>query len=79
MYFHGPYYPQVAKIHKELADLHIDDPRLDDLLQSHEEYFKERQQLIQQAIDYPSMFHLRIEEIREIGERFKFLATQIPR
>lgn len=78
LYFHGPFYPQAAKIHKELADLHIDDPRLDDLLQRHEEYFRERQQFVQQAIDYPPMFHLRIEEIREIGERFKFLATQIP-
>jgi len=78
VYFHGPYYPQVAKIHKELADLHIDDPRLDYLIQRHEEYFRERQQHVQEAIDYPSMFHLRIEEIREIGERFKFLSTQIP-
>jgi hypothetical protein len=78
LYFHGPYYRHVAKIHKELADLHVDDSRLDELIERHESYFALRQQMVQQAIDYPMNFHLSIEEIREIGERFKQLATQIP-
>jgi len=79
MFFHGPYYRDIAKIHKELSDLHIDDPRLDELIERHETYFASRQQNVQLAIDHPAMFHLSIEEIREVGERFKRLATQIPR
>ena len=78
VYFHAPYYRQVSKIRQELADLHIDDQRLDELVQKHEQGFAARQQNPQAAIDSPPMFHLSIEELREIGERLKFLATQIP-
>ncbi len=78
LYFHSLFYLKVAKLQKELADLHIDDPELDRLIAEHERYFAERQQFSQEAIDHPMAFHLRIEEIREIGDRFKHLTTQIP-
>ena len=78
LFFHAPFYRHIAKIHQELSDLHIDDPRLDELIKQHEEYFAGRQKNAQAAYDHPEMFHLSIEEIKEIGERFKFLATQVP-
>jgi hypothetical protein len=78
IYFHGMYMRDIVSIQKELSEVHVDDPRLDELIEKHEDYFTRRQQNVQAAIDHPRMFHLSIEEIREIGLRFKQLATQIP-
>jgi pimeloyl-ACP methyl ester carboxylesterase len=78
LFFHAHFYSYVANIHKELLAVHVDDPRLDELIEKHERYFESRQRDIQAAIDFPEAFHLSIEEIREIGERLKVLATQIP-
>lgn len=78
VYFHGPFYREVAKLHKELADLHIDDSKLDELIKRHEDNFRERQLHVQGAIDHPMMYHCSIEEIKELGERFIALAAQIP-
>ena len=77
-FFHFHFYRDAAKIHKELADLHIDDPILDDLLQRYEEYFRDRQQHVQDAIDHPMMFYLSLEDIRRIGQRIEYIATQVP-
>ena len=79
MFFHARFYSDVSKIQKELSAVHIDDPRLDELIERHEGYFESRQRNVQGATEHPEAYHLSIDDIREIGERFKFLATQVPK
>jgi hypothetical protein len=76
--FRWYFYKDIKKIHQEMADVHIDDPRLDKLIEKHEEYYNSRQKDVKNAIAWPEGFHLSIEDIGEIGGRFKFLAGQIP-
>jgi hypothetical protein len=76
--FHGYFFHYVSQLHDEMAGVHVDDPQLDRLIEEHERHFKDRQQHVQEAIDHPMLFHLSIEQIREIGERFRFVAPQIP-
>jgi hypothetical protein len=73
------FYMYVTSIQKEMSGLHIDDPRLDELMQKYEQGYADRQNNIKSAIEFPSSYYLSINEIREIGERFRFLATQVPR
>ena len=68
----------VLNIHKELADLHVTDPKLDELLDKGKWDFEFRQQHVDLAMSSPEMCHLSTQEIEQIGERFKFLATQVP-
>jgi hypothetical protein len=79
MFFHARFYPYVERIHQELTAVHMDDPRLDELIEKHERYFESRQRDVQNAVNFPEAFHLSNDEIREIGARLKFLANQVPR
>jgi hypothetical protein len=76
--FRWRFFRDVEKIHDEMTSVHIDDPTLDELIERHKKYFASRQQNVQAAVEHPQMFHLSIEDIRIIGQRFKFLATQVP-
>jgi uncharacterized Zn finger protein len=77
--FRAQFYDDVKNIHQELSQVHVDDPRLDELIEKHEEYFSARNRISpQEVFDRFMMFHLSIENIEEIGERFRNLATQIP-
>jgi hypothetical protein len=76
--FRAEFYDDVKKIHQEMTILHVDDPRLDELIKKHEDYFAARQKDVPGAIEWPQNYHLSIENIEEIGERFRSLSTQIP-
>ncbi|MGH9743586.1 MAG: hypothetical protein ACRD51_14670 [Candidatus Acidiferrum sp.] len=66
------------KLQKELSGLHVDDPPLDELLERGQQYFDFRQQHVDIATNNPGACHLSIDDITQIGYRFKVLATQIP-
>ena len=77
--FRAHFYDDSKALQKDLAAVNIKDRRLDELIERHERYFVDRnRQPVQTVIDGSMMFHLSLEEIQEIGERFKFLATQVP-
>jgi hypothetical protein len=78
IYFHARLYPLVAKLHRDLTANNLVDARLDELIEEHERYFESRQRNVQEAIAFPQAYHLSNAEIREIGERLKFLAIQVP-
>jgi len=78
-FFHGAFYDDVKVLQKDLAAVNVKDRRLDELIARHEQYYAERnRQPVQTVIDHSFMFHLSVDEINEIGQRFTFLATQIP-
>lgn len=78
--FHFYFYEDAKALQKDLAVVNIKDRRLDELIERHEHYFVDRNRQQPEFVRDNSMsFHLSIEEIEEVGERFKFLATQIPR
>lgn len=80
IFFHARFYSYVANIHNELQAVHVDDPQLDKLIERHERYYQSRQQTdVQRVVKFPEAYHLSIEEIKEIGQRLRFIATQIPR
>jgi hypothetical protein len=64
---------------KDLEANNVKDPHLNELIEKHEKYVIERNKVPPQFVfEHSMMFHLRIEEIEEIGQRFKKLATEIP-
>jgi hypothetical protein len=78
--FRGYFYDDAKALQKDLAVVNIKDRRLDELIERHERYFLDRnRQPPKTVVDNSMMFHLSIDNIEEIGQRFKFLATQIPR
>ncbi len=77
--FHAWFGRDVELISKELSDRAIEDQKLDDLIGQLDRYFENRQKHIQDAINLPEGYYMSIEDIDEIGEKFKFLATQVPR
>jgi len=66
---------KVKGIHQEFADLHIHDPRLDEILDRDDQNLKEQQELPQMP---PQMFYIDIFDIQEIGERLMALANGLP-
>lgn len=78
--FRANFYDYAKALEKDLAVVNIKDVQLDRLIERHERYYLDRnRQPVQYVIDNSMVFHLSIEEIEEIGQRFKYLATQIPR
>jgi hypothetical protein len=79
IFFRAQFYPYVASIHNELLSVHVDDPQLDRLIENAERNYKRRDSTDAQAVvDHPMLFHLSIREIKEIGERLRAVASQVP-
>ena len=78
--FRWYFYDEAKALLKDLNVVNIKDRRLDELIERHERYFYDRNhQPVQNVIDHSMMYHLSIEDIAEIGQRFQYLATQVPR
>jgi hypothetical protein len=73
------FYNDAKALQKDLALANVKDRRLDEIIARHENYFADRNKVSPQTVvDHSPMYHLSIESIKEIGERFKLLAAQIP-
>ena len=71
----------ITKICKELSDIHVADDRLDELLETAARVFQYRNgPEMNYCIANPEFAacYLSLDQIREIGERFIFLSSQIP-
>ena len=78
MYFESQYWPYVKQLRSDLAERAIKDVQLDELIDRNKWLFEIRQQHVDSALANPQMYFLSIEDMRKMGERFKFLATQVP-
>jgi hypothetical protein len=77
--FRFRFYDDAKALDKDLEAVNVKDRRLDELIARHESYFAERNKISTQiVVERTPMYHLSIEDIGEIGQRFKFLASQIP-
>ncbi len=77
--FRYRFYGDAKTLQKDLSVVNVKDRRLDELIAEHERDFVERNKISPQIVaDNSMMYHLSIEKIEEIGQRFKFLAAQIP-
>lgn len=77
--FRAFYYDDAKTLQKDLAADSFKDTHLDELIARHQQYFIERNQRPPQTvIDDAPMYHLSIENIDEIGTRFRDLSVQIP-
>ena len=77
--FHSNFWNATVKLQKDLKAVNITDTRLDELLERHAWNFARRNQEVELATKYPTMYHCSIEVIRETGERLLYLATQVPK
>ncbi len=77
--FHAHFWNEAVKLQKDLRAVSITDTRLDELLERHASNFARRNQEVELAIKHPTLYHCSIEDIRETGERFLYLATQVPK
>ncbi len=74
------FHDEAKALQKDLAVVNIKDRQLDALMEKHEQYYADRnRQQPQFVFDRTPMFHMSIEELEEIGVRFKNLASQVPR
>jgi pimeloyl-ACP methyl ester carboxylesterase len=76
--FHAHFWGECVRLQRDLRAVNITDSRLDELLQRHAENFERRNREVEKAVEYTPMYHCSIDEIRETGERFLFLASQVP-
>jgi hypothetical protein len=77
--FRSFYFDDAKTLQKDLAAANFRDTRLDELMAKHEQLYTARNRLPPETVfsDAP-MYHSSMEDIEEIGQRFKFLASQIP-
>jgi hypothetical protein len=77
------YYDDVKALQKDLTLADIRDPDLDELIAKHERLYaaaRNRNQLpLAPLMSNAPMYHLSIDDIEEIGKRFKYLASHIHR
>jgi hypothetical protein len=77
--FRAFYFDNVKTLQKDLAAANVKDIRLDELIAKHEQFYNERNRLPPATVfSNAPMYHLSIEDIEEIGQRFTFLVSQIP-
>lgn len=76
--FHAHFWNECVILQHDLRAVNITDTRLDELLRRHADNFDRRNKEVERANQLPTLYHCSIEEIRETGERFLYLATQVP-
>jgi hypothetical protein len=77
--FRALYFDKAKALQKDLAAANFKDTHLDELIAQHEQFFAERNRLPPETVfSNAPMYHLPIEDIEEIGQRFELLASQFP-
>jgi hypothetical protein len=80
--FRSFYYDDVKALQKDLTTANIRDSDLDELIAKRERLYAAARNRIQLPLapvpPNAPMYHLSIDDIEEIGNRFKYLASQIP-
>lgn len=71
---HARFWNECTRLQQDLRVVNIRDTRLDDLLETHARNVSDRMQRPDLANQSPMIFHCSIEDIRETGERFLYLA-----
>ena len=70
---------EAKALQKDLAAVNIKDRRLDELITRYEQYYVQRNRVAPETVFANApMYHLSIEDIEEIGTRFRNLSNQIP-